>query len=122
MNIVIKTKYLVDTDKLTKSAKEELASQPEDALVQITIVDNDTLAQLNKKYRDKKGPTPVLAFSQLEPTKVKFPSLPNEQQYLGDVIIAYPLSLELSRQRGETITQTLEMLVRHGVNKLIGSK
>lgn len=116
MNILIKTKYMVDIDRLTKSAKEELKKC--NALVQITITDNETLADLNKKYRDKVGPTPVLSFSQIEPTKITFPSNPSEQKYLGDVIIAYPLSQELSKERGETVSETLEMLVRHGVNKL----
>jgi len=122
MNVVIKTKYMVDTDRLTKAAKEELVGQPDHSLVQVTITDNKTLADLNKKYRDKEGPTPVLSFSQLEPTRVTFPSIPTEQKYLGDVIIAYPLSLDLSKERGETISETLEMLVRHGANKLIGNK
>ena len=118
MNVVIKTKYMVDTDRLTKTAKEELAGQPEDSLVQVTIADNQTLASLNKKYRNKEGPTPVLSFSQIEPTKFTFPELDLQQHYLGDVIIAYPLAQELAKERKETISETLEMLVRHGVNKL----
>ena len=121
MNVTIKTKYLVDADRLTKAAKEELASQSADSLIQVTITNNETVAKLNQKYRNKQGPTPVLAFSQTEPTKITFPTLPNKQLYLGDVIIAYPLALDLAKERGETVTETLEMLVRHAAQQLINN-
>ena len=66
--------------------KEEIEN---DAELSITIVDNETIQEINKQYRDKDQPTDVISFALEEhgeeEIEIRGDNLP---RHLGDIIIS----------------------------------
>lgn len=86
-----------------------------DRELSILFTGDDYIADLNRQYRGKEGPTNVLAFSMSEGelTDVK-------SGMMGDVVISVDTALRESREMGETIEQTVKRLLIHGVLHLAG--
>ena len=77
---------------------------------------NDTLiAELNETYRDKKGPTDVLAFAMSEG---EFGQL--HAELLGDVVISLDTARRQADARGHAIAAEVRLLLGHGLLHLLG--
>jgi probable rRNA maturation factor len=76
----------------------------------IRLVDKAESAALNVAYRQKQGPTNVLAF----------PLQDEEENYLGDLIICSPLVAEEAQAQGKSIEAHWAHLVVHGTLHLLG--
>lgn len=96
--------------------------------VDISIVDNDTIHQLNKQYRGIDRPTDVLSFALTEGDEEMgfefameadedFESLP---EHLGDIIISYPKIVEQAADYGHSFERELAFLTVHGFLHLNG--
>ncbi|MBL6931506.1 MAG: rRNA maturation RNase YbeY [Rhodospirillales bacterium] len=88
----------------------------ENAEVSILLTDDAQLHDLNKKYRGKDKPTNVLSFASMDEGKV-FSCGP---VLLGDVIIAFGVSLGESQSEGKSLGDHLSHLVIHGMLHLLG--
>ena len=83
----------------------------------VVITDNETVWELNRRYRGVDSPTDVLAFGG---TAEGFAEAPDATAYLGDVVISYPCVLAQAEEQGQTPDGELALLVVHGVLHLLG--
>ena len=81
----------------------------------ILLVDDPGMAQLNEQYRNKKGPTNVLAFAIQEGE-----GLPPVTDLLGDVIISLDTASREAMVDGVTLHQRVTILLIHGLLHLLG--
>jgi pyridoxine 5-phosphate synthase len=81
----------------------------------ILLVDDPGMAQLNEQYRNKKGPTNVLAFAMQEGEGV-----PPVADLLGDVIISLDTASREAITDGVTLHQRVTILLIHGLLHLLG--
>lgn len=88
----------------------------------VLVTDEETVHQLNRDYRGLDEPTDVLSFSALEsqPDAVAFISAPEMANYLGDVIIAYPVAAAQAPTFGRSVAEELALLAVHGTLHLLG--
>lgn len=79
----------------------------------LRIVDQPEMILLNQTYRQKKGPTNVLAFPHQAIGD-------NERQFLGDLIICAPIVLEESIAQDKPVNAHWAHLIIHGTLHLLG--
>jgi len=76
----------------------------------VLLTNDAKLAELNKLFRGRKGPTNVLSF----------PAEENEENYLGDVALAYETCRRESKDGKKKFADHASHLVVHGVLHLLG--
>ena len=76
----------------------------------ILLTDDDTVADLNLRFRGKSGPTNVLSF----------PAPENREGHLGDIALAYGVCAREAAEQGKPLAHHLQHLVAHGVLHLLG--
>ncbi len=106
--------YSVDEARLLAAAQTVLAQQnaaPESSLT-IAITDDAEVAKLNRQYRGVDAPTDVLSFP--------MDSMPGDEPYLGDLVIAYPYARAQAEREGHALSDSLALLVAHGTLHLLG--
>ena len=82
----------------------------EAGMVTVSLTDDDTVADLNQRFRGKTGPTNVLSF----------PAAETARPFLGDVILAYGVCAREATDQGKPLADHLLHLVIHGVLHLLG--
>jgi len=83
--------------------------------INLLITNNKEIAHYNEKYRNKKGPTDVLAFSYLEGTEI-----PGDEDIIGDVIISAETANTQAKERKVSIEDEMQFLYVHGLLHLLG--
>ena len=85
----------------------------------IKAVDEDTIAQLNKQWMEKDGPTDVLAFpmDELRPGLV---TEDPEEGVLGDLVLCPAVAERQGRTAGHGTVAEIELLTVHGILHLLG--
>ena len=81
--------------------------------VVILLTDDETVRDLNDRFRGKDRPTNVLSFP-----AAKFPGA--DPQPLGDIVLAYGVCAAEAEEQGKTLRSHLTHLVVHGVLHLVG--
>lgn len=79
-------------------------------VVTVSLTDDDTVADLNQRFRSKSGPTNVLSF----------PAPDTARPFLGDVILAYGVCAREAADQDKSLADHLSHLVVHGVLHLKG--
>lgn len=92
------------------AVKAATAALDGDGGVVILLTDDDTVADLNIRFRDKAGPTNVLSF----------PAPENPEGSLGDIALAYGVCAREAEAQGKPLAHHLQHLVTHGVLHLLG--
>lgn len=110
----------VDVAALERLARQVVVSEgvPAPAELGLVISDDDTLRDLNRRYRGMNEPTDVLSFG-LESAE-PFVSPPDGVQRLGEVIVSFPAAERQAREAGYPLETELAHLVVHGVLHLLG--
>jgi probable rRNA maturation factor len=86
-----------------------------DAELSILIVDDQQIAQFNREYLNRQGPTNVIAFPMREG---RFSEItPN---LLGDVVISADTAHREGRNAGLKMRERLDQLLIHGILHLCG--
>jgi probable rRNA maturation factor len=85
-------------------------SDVETPVVCVMLTDDDTVADLNQRFRGKAGPTNVLSF----------PAPANPEGQIGDIALAYGVCAREAAEQGKTLSQHLMHLTVHGVLHLLG--
>lgn len=122
--IFVESRYPADRKVIRETAWEVLTETglKSQAELGVSIVGDRKMTQLNKKYRNKDGPTPVLAFPQIESASFaeasRFPTPSDDVLRLGDVVISYPQARGLAKENSKLIDDVISGLVQHGVRKL----
>ncbi|WOB79196.1 rRNA maturation RNase YbeY [Brevundimonas nasdae] len=91
-----------------RAAKAALGSVEGDVVVLLT--DDESVRELNARFRDKDMPTNVLSF----------PAPENAAPHLGDIVLAYGVCVNEAEAQGKTLADHLSHLVVHGVLHLLG--
>jgi len=81
--------------------------------VVVRVVDTDEISRLNETYRNKSGPTNVLAFPTDVPPEVDVP-------LLGDLVICAPVVHQEALDQGKLENAHWAHMVVHGVLHLLG--
>jgi probable rRNA maturation factor len=114
----------IDREDLRKAVAETLHyAQVENGAVTLVITDDDSVRAFNLQYRKIDAPTDVLSFAaQTEDSLDDLPAelLEEMGNYLGDLIIAYPYTVEQARRYGNPLDAELRLLVVHGALHLLG--
>lgn len=112
-------------DVFTAVAKEY--NLPDNAYVELTVADGETIREVNKEYRDVDSVTDVLSFPNLQ---VRLPF--NAEDYpddvdmatgellLGEIMLCYDRAVEQSREYGHSVERECAYLVLHGLLHLLG--
>jgi len=101
MRIDINNLSGVEIDSKLIKKITSLVLKEENKSVSIALVDEKTIKEINKKYRNKNKKTDVLSF----PEKKEFP---NQKDYLGEVIIC------------PSQAEKIEKVLVHGLLHLLG--
>jgi pyridoxine 5-phosphate synthase len=86
-----------------------------DAELSIMLVDDQHIAELNKTWRRKSGPTNVLAFSLTEGE-----DLAMARNLLGDIVISVDTAAREARKEKTSVHHRLNVLLIHGFLHLLG--
>ncbi len=114
-NIDVNSKLIEDVIKESLSY-EKISNNCE---ISVTIVDNKTIHQINKKHRNIDRPTDVLSFPLIDFNKE---SIPNNSQvvYLGDIIISIEKAIEQANEYGHSLDREIGFLTAHSMLHLLG--
>jgi probable rRNA maturation factor len=92
--------------------RQELGFAPGSVTVQ--LVSDQTMARLNRKFRQKRGPTDVLSF----PANGARPA--RKAQYVGDIAISPETARRNARRFSRSLPAELRILILHGMIHLAG--
>jgi probable rRNA maturation factor len=130
VNIFPAYKKDVPAQWLRRVGAEALAvADPEDhASASLVVADDETLRDLNLRFRGLDEVTDVLSFGQsggqagLSDTKrdSPFPAVPEEEGMMGEVVVSYPQAVRQAAEHHWPVEQELALLVVHGVLHLFG--
>lgn len=81
----------------------------------VLFVDDAEMAELNARYRDRRGPTNVLSFPM-----GGGPEPEVETGMLGDVVISLDTARREAAEAGEGLEETVDRLLVHGLLHLLG--
>jgi len=98
---------------MVRKALEDLAC--DEGELSILFTDDGHIADLNRRYLGRKGPTNVLAFPMSEDLVSDVPS-----GMLGDVVISIDKAVQESEESGEVLDETIYRLLIHGILHLLG--
>ena len=92
--------------------------------VTICLVNDAEIAQLNKTFRKKKGPTDVLSFpgvARRRPVSLRRSCATMKAgEYLGDIAISPATAQRYAKTHGRKLPGELRVLILHGVLHLLG--
>jgi probable rRNA maturation factor len=122
--IAATTAWVDEAERLLPMAIDSLIAAglaPSSCEVSVTLIGNEEIRELNRKYRGKDAATDVLSFSQLEvdgaipqtwPAGVPFP--------IGDIVISIPRMAEQASEYGHSEAREFGFLLVHGLLHLVG--
>lgn len=105
---------VADVEAVVEAAAEAafsfLPSREAELAVTILLTDNDSVKDLNQRFRQKTGPTNVLSF----------PAPPNPENNIGDIALAFGVCAHEAGEQGKSLADHLSHLTVHGVLHLAG--
>jgi probable rRNA maturation factor len=109
--------------KFAERVRRELGF-PEQS-VTICFVSDPAIARMNRKFREKTGPTDVLSFPVRRRRIRRPPSLGSAKQrsgndYLGDIVISPETARRYAQKHSRPLTAELRVLILHGMIHLAG--
>ena len=108
--------HKISTPQIRKTAQALLnALDSPDGELSILVLDDPQIARLNQQYRNRRGPTNVLAFPMQEGD---FPGI--NPDLLGDVVISIETAAKEGAQMGISVEERFNFLLIHGVLHLFG--
>lgn len=78
--------------------------------ITILLTDDESVRELNARFRGKDKPTNVLSF----------PAPPNPEGHLGDLALAFGVCAREANEQGKPLAHHFQHLVAHGVLHLLG--
>lgn len=91
------------------------------ACLSIHLVDQDSIQDLNKTYRDRDYPTDILSFPQYESIEEIYSDLKTTQLvHLGDIVLSLKEVEQNCREFSMPFVEELPRLIIHGMLHIIG--
>jgi probable rRNA maturation factor len=123
MSVEVLNESGVDLDvnqfaKLARFTMRRMRVHPEAELC-LKLVDEGTIAQFNKQYMEKDGPTDVLSFpmDELRPGRE---GEPEEEGILGDMLLCPQYAAAQAPSFSRTVDDEMHLLTIHGILHLLG--
>ena len=120
LSLPLKTVETVQTVLQKTAELLELADEME---ISVLLVDNATIQELNRDYREKDVPTDVLSFpleeeleGEGEPEIIGGPAA----RMLGDIVISVEKAVTQAAEYGHSVERELAFLLVHGLLHLLG--
>ncbi|MCD6262693.1 MAG: rRNA maturation RNase YbeY [Deltaproteobacteria bacterium] len=115
----------IDKNLVTKKMERALEDLGyHDKELSILFTDDDRITELNIRYLNRKGPTNVLAFPMITSSDNEdsglFPIETLSSSMLGDIVISLDTALKEARDLGESLQDTVDRLLVHGLLHLVG--
>lgn len=107
------TDAVEDVEAVVEQAAVAALGEREGGVV-VLLTDDETVRDLNHRFRDKDRPTNVLSFPAAE-----MPGLGGAPP-LGDIVLAYGVCAREAQEQSKTLRNHLTHLVVHGVLHLLG--
>ncbi len=85
------------------------------AEVSVTLVDNDTIHQMNREYRNVDRATDVLSFPIFDEEET-----PKGRIVLGDIVLSLEKAAEQAAEYGHSFTREIAFLTVHSMLHLLG--
>lgn len=109
-------------DRFSERVRRELGF-PEES-VTICFVSDPAMARMNRKFRDKQGPTDVLSFPARQVQTRRSPgrkiTARTADRYVGDIVISPETARRYARRRSGGLSSELRVLILHGMIHLAG--
>ncbi len=99
----------------------------------VVVADDDTLRDLNRRFRGLDEVTDVLSFGERDAPPeegsallrggappAEFPPVPGETPSLGEVVLSYPYAARQAASRNVSVEREVALLIVHGVLHLLG--
>ncbi|MBD3366496.1 rRNA maturation RNase YbeY [candidate division WWE3 bacterium] len=107
--------------QLPKSAPGNAAEMPplkdlakfQKVTISVSLVDNETIHKLNKKYLNRDTPTDVLSFNINQ-------KIDDETYHLGDIVVSTDRAAAQAPDYNNDLAHEIAELVEHGVLHLLG--
>ncbi len=99
-----------------QAAEAALGVDLSDTVLSISLLTDDAVADLNRQWRNKAGPTNVLSF----PAVKDMPLPPGEPRPLGDIMLAAGVVRREAAQQNKPLEHHLVHLAVHGILHLMG--
>ena len=99
-----------DAEALTRRAAEAALAGERGDNITVLLTDDDTVRELNGRFRGKDAPTNVLSF----------PAFDNPEGFLGDIALAFGVCTREAAEQGKSLAHHLQHLVAHGALHLVG--
>ncbi|HEX2953108.1 MAG TPA: rRNA maturation RNase YbeY [Bacillota bacterium] len=110
---------LQELEALLNGSLEKL--ERSDAFVDVTLVDEETIHNLNRDYRGVDAVTDVLSFAQEEASdEPGYTREADEPALLGDILICVKRALDQAEEYGHSTRRELGYLAIHGLLHLVG--
>lgn len=122
-NIVADSKFPVDRKLIRAKIAEVLEAHKVTGEVELTVmvVGKRKMAQLNKEYMNRTGPTDVLSFPLNDPEDSRpFVDSPDGVLRLGDIVVCYSVAMDIALKRQLVLDRVIVDLVEHGLKHLLG--
>lgn len=103
-------KALPGVEALARTAAEAALAGERGGGVVVLLTDDETVRDLNARFRGKDSSTNVLSF----------PAGQNPENLLGDVALAFGVCAREAREQNKPLAHHLQHLVAHGVLHLVG--
>ena len=86
----------------------------------LSFIDDSEMAALNQTWRNRSGPTDVLAFAAAEAAPPPPANNPLQERELGDILVSLPTASRQAQASAWTLKQELSWLISHGLLHLLG--
>ena len=113
----------VETVRTVLQKAAELLELADETEISVLLVDNATIQELNRDYREKDVPTDVLSFpleeelaGEVEPEIIGGPAA----RMLGDIVISVEKAVTQAAEYGHSVERELAFLLVHGLLHLLG--
>ena len=113
----------VETVRTVLQKTAELLELADETEISVLLVDNATIQELNRDYREKDVPTDVLSFpleeelaGEVEPEIIGGPAA----RMLGDIVISVEKAVTQAADYGHSVERELAFLLVHGLLHLLG--
>ncbi len=90
--------------------------------VSVILTDQETVHEMNRRYRNVDAPTDVIAFyTEQQGPGIELFVLPDDgTRRLGDIVISFPQAVEQALEQKHSVEKELSLLITHGVLHLLG--
>ncbi len=97
----------------TLQALEQAVKKHQQGIINLIVIDPDEMAQMNKQFRGKDGPTDILTFSYYSPDLTS-------SDIAGEIYLCLEKIKMYAEEAGKTYKEQLEYIIIHGLTHLMG--